>query len=199
MAWLKRSYKRDWLQRTPWLNCVSYKHELSNNSVWEIKPEFIDVDRNKLCWDNYYPVEQIQATFELTFTIGSEILKIHSNQNIGPGDALKDYVRKLELMNNVIQRFISEYKTHFDASKVFVLKEFLNSSTGPSAVFTSMIAIGTSTTHGFFFDLASCTDKGRLYEDKEKNFIEMLVKLNKFMCGAITDAKAALDTYKGKL
>jgi hypothetical protein len=199
MAWLKRTYKRDWLQRSPWLNSVSYKHELSNNSVWELKPEFIDVHPNKLCWENYYPVEQIQATFELTFSIGSEIITIHSNPNIGPSDALKDYVRKLELMNSMIQRFLSEYKTYFDKSKVFVLKEFLNDSDGVSGVYTSMIAIGTSVTHNFFFEIASCIDKNRLYEEKEKNFIEILIKLNKFIHSAITDAKTAMETYKGKL
>jgi hypothetical protein len=199
MAWLKRSYKRDWLQRSPMLNTVSYRHELSNVTAWELKPESMDMDQKKLTWDDYYPVEKIHAVFELTFGMGSEIIKIHSNPNIGPSDALKDYVRKLEQMKELISRFLCEYKPHYEMDKTFVLKEFLNSNTGPSAVFTSMIAMGTSTTHDFFFDLASCTDKARIYETKEKDFIELVVKLNKFMAAAITDAKSALDTYKGRL
>lgn len=83
--------------------------------------------------------------------------------------------------------------------KVFVIREFLNDDTGVSAVYTSTFAIGTSLTHDFFIDVASCTDKARLYEYKETNFIELVVKLNKFMTSAITDAKAVVDTYKGRL
>ena len=199
MAWVKRTFKRDWLQRSPSLNTVSYRHELSNTTVWTVKPEKGELDPSQLTRDDYYPREQMFAIFELTFGIGSQIVKLHANNNIGPMDALKDYVRKLELIRDVLGRFISEYKDYFDRDKVFVIKDFLNSTTGPSAVYTSTIAIGTSTTHDFFFEIASCEDKARLYEHKEKDFVELIIKLNKFITSAITDAKAAMETYKGRL
>ncbi|KAB3419330.1 hypothetical protein F9Z84_07460 [Escherichia coli] len=200
MAWLKRSYKRDWIQRSPKLNTVSFRHELSNSTRWELKPESENVPEKDRRWStDYTPVEFINPIFELTFSIGSEIIKLHANDNIGASDALRDYVKKLGVIRDVLNRFLREYKPHYEAGKVFVLKEFLNSSTGPSAVYTSMVAVGTSVTHDFFFDIASCTDKARLYEYKEKNFIEVLVKLTKFITTAITDAESTLDKYKGRL
>jgi hypothetical protein len=39
----------------------------------------------------------------------------------------------------------------------------------------------------------------QIYADKEKNFIEVLVKLTKFITTAITDAESTLDKYKGRL
>ena len=164
MAWLKRSYKRDWLQRSPKLNTISFRHELSNSTRWELNPESENIQVNERTWSkDYTPVEFIHPTFELVFSIGSEIIKLHANDNIGGNDALKDYVRKLGVMRDLINRFLSDYKQHYGAGKTFVLKEFLNSSTGPSAVYTSMVAVGTSTTHDFFFDIASCAEKARHY------------------------------------
>lgn len=199
MAWVKRTFKRDWLQRSPSLNTVSYRHELSNTTVWTIKPEKADSEPSSLTQDDYYPHEHMFAIFELTFGIGSQIVKLHANNNIGVTDALKDYVRKLEQLRDLLNQFLSSYKDYYDMNKVFVLKEFLNTTTGASAVYTSMIAIGTSVTHDFFFDIASCEDKARLYETKERDFVELIVKLNKFITSAITDAKTAMETYKGRL
>ncbi|AEV89738.1 hypothetical protein OBP_301 [Pseudomonas phage OBP] len=200
MTWVKRTYKRDWLQRSPYLNTVSFRHELSNQTRWEIKPESIDKNERKLTWaDDYYPVEEMIATFELVFSIGSEIIKLHANDFIGPSDALKDYVRKITLIKEVIGHFIRDYKSFHDKDAPFIIKEFLNSSEGPSAIYTSTIAISCSSTHSFFFEIGSCDDKARLYIEKEKDFLEMLIKLQKFLSGAITDAQAALDTYKGRL
>lgn len=199
MAWVKRTFKRDWLQKSPSLNSVSYRHELSNRTVWEIKPEKENTEPSMLTRDDYYPREQMFTVFELVFQIGSQIVKLHANPNIGGGDALKDYVRKLEQFRDLLGRFLAVYKDHYDRDRVFVMKEFLNSDTGPSAVYTSMVAVGTSVTHDFFLDIASCEDKARLYETKEKEFVELLVKLSKFITSAITDAKAAMETYKGRL
>lgn len=199
MAWVKRTFKRDWLQKSPSLNSVSYRHELSNRTVWEIKPEKENTEPSMLTREDYYPREQMFTVFELVFQIGSQIVKLHANPNIGGGDALKDYVRKLEQFRDLLGRFLAVYKDHYDRDRVFVMKEFLNSDTGPSAVYTSMVAVGTSVTHDFFLDIASCEDKARLYEQKEKEFIELLVKLSKFITSAITDAKTAVETYKGRL
>lgn len=200
MAWLKRTNKRDWLQRAPKLNTVSFRHELSNITSWQVKPESEDKDPNKRTWaDDYYPVEVIQCIFELTFSIGSEIIKLHANDFVGASDALKDYTRKLELIRDVLQRFVRDYKPFYDKEKAFIIKEFLNGSEGPSAIYTSTVAISTSITHGFFFEIASCDDKARLYVDKEKDFLEVITKLNKFLTSAITDARSALETYKGRL
>lgn len=199
MAWVKRTFKRDWLQKSPSLNSVSYRHELSNRTVWEIKPEKENTEPSMLTREDYYPRELMFTIFELVFQIGSQIVKLHANPNIGGGDALKDYVRKLEQFRDLLGRFLAVYKDHYDRDRVFVMKEFLNSDTGPSAVYTSMVAVGTSVTHDFFLDIASCEDKARLYETKEKEFVELLVKLSKFITSAITDAKAAMETYKGRL
>lgn len=200
MAWVKRTYKRDWLQRSPMLNTVSFRHELSNQTRWEVKPESEDKDVNKRTWDDdYYPVEEMVACFQTTFSIGSEIIKLHANDFIGPSDALKDYVRKINLIKDVIGRFIRDYKSFNDKDAPFIIKEFLNSSEGPSAIYTSTVAVSCSPTHSFFFEIASCDDKARLYIDKEKDFLEMLIKLQKFLTTAITDAQSALDTYKGRL
>lgn len=200
MAWLKRTHKRDWLQRSPYLNAVGFTHELSNTTVWELKPESEDKDEKKRTWaDDYYPVEQIQSNFELFFSIGSEVIKLHANDFIGPSDALKDYTRKIELLKDIIQRFIRDYKPFYEKDKPFIIKEFLNGSEGASAIYTSTCAISCSVTHGFFFEIASCDDKARLYFFKEKSFLEMLAKLQKFLTSAITDAKTTMDTYKGRL
>ncbi|EBY9763870.1 hypothetical protein D5W64_12225 [Salmonella enterica subsp. enterica serovar Saintpaul] len=200
MAWLKRTHKRDWLQRSPFLNAVGFTHELSNDTVWELKPESEDKDPNKRTWaDDYYPREEIVGTFELFFSIGSEVIKLHANDFIGMSDALKDYIRKIELIKDAIQRFIRDYKPFKEKNKPFIIKEFLNGSEGPSAIYTSTVAISWSTTHSFFFEIASCDDKARLYFFKEKDFLEMLIKLQKFLTSAITDAKTTANTYKGRL
>lgn len=200
MAWVKRTYKRDWLQRSPYLNTVSFRHELSNQTRWEVKPESEDKDVNKRTWaDDYYPVEVMVATFEIIFSIGSEIIRLHANDFIGPNDALKDYVRKITLVKDIIGRFIRDYRKFHDKDAPFIIKEFLNGSEGASAIYTSTVAISCSSTHSFFFEIASCDNKARLYVDKEKDFLEMLIKLQKFLSTAITDAQAALDTYKGRL
>lgn len=200
MAWLKRSYKRDWIQRSPYLNTVSYKHELSNISTWEVKPEFLDNPKESLKWpESWYPVEIIRAVFEINFSIGSEMIRIHANENIGPGDALRDYVRKLEQLKDILGRFLRDYKTHFEMDKTFTLKEFLYNEDATHSLYTSSVAIGVSHYSGFFFEVSSCERKGRLYENKEKDFLEVINKLIKFFATAITDAKATLDTYKGKL
>lgn len=199
MAKLKRTFKRDWLQRSPYLNSVSYRHELSNSTDWVLKPEKENVNPSLLTNDDYHPQEVIFGVFELTFSIGSQIVKLHANDNIGLSDALKDYIRKAEQIKSILSRFLAEYKPYYDMDKVFVIREFLNDDTGASAIYTSTFAIGTSVTHDFFIDVASCTDKARLYEYKEPMFIELVVKLNKFISSAITDAKAVVDTYKGRL
>lgn len=200
MAWIKRSYKRDWLQRNPKLNTVGYRHELSNQTVYELKPESEDKDPNKRNWsDDYYPVEQIFGLFELTFSIGSELIKIHANDNIGTGDSLKDYIKKIELMRDIVQRFVRDYKSFYDKSSSFIIKEFLNGSNGPSEIYTSTLAISTSVSHGFFFEVASCDDKARMYSWEEKEFLEILIKLIKFLTCTITDAQATLDKFKGRL
>lgn len=200
MAWLKRSYKRDWLQRVPMLNTVSYRHELSNGMSWELKPESENKDPLKLTWaDDYTPVEQVYGTFELMFSIGSEIIKLHANDFIGVSDALKDYIRKVTLIRENIGSFLRDYREFYDKDKPFIIKEFLNGSEGASAIYTSSMAISWSSTHGFFFEISSCDDKARLYVDKEKDFVEMLVKLQKFLMGVITDATTTADSYKGRI
>lgn len=197
MAWLKRSYKRDWLQRAPSLNTVAYKHEMSNVTTWDIKPEAIDKREQK--WpEDYYPHDILKVQFETIFSIGSNIIVLHANDFIDPMEALKDYHRKIELIRDVIQRFIRDYKKFYDRDSPFIIKEFLNGSEGASAIYTSTIAVSCSTTHDFFFEISSCDHKGRTYVLKEKDFLEMLHKLQKFILGASTDAKSALDTYKGK-
>lgn len=199
MAWLKRSYKRDWLQRQPSLNTVAYRHELSNVTAWAIKPEAIDKADNKRKWpEDYFPHEELLAKFETIFSIGSNIILLHANDFIDPLEALKDYHRKIELIRDVIQRFIRDYKKFYDRDDPFIIKEFLNGSEGPSAIYTSTVAISTSVTHNFFFEIASCDDKARMYMDKEKDFLEMLHKLQRFILTAATDAKSTIDTYKGK-
>lgn len=199
MAWVKRTFKRDWLQKSPSLNSISYRHELSNSTIWEVKPEKENTEPSMLTREDYYPREQMFIVFELAFHIGSQIVKLHANPNIGGGDALKDYIRKLNQIRDILGRFLNEYKEHYNIDKTFVIKEFLNSGSGPSAVFTSMIAVGTSLTHDFFIDIASCDTKARLYEHKEKEFVELVIKLNKIISSAITDAKNTMETYRGRL
>jgi hypothetical protein len=200
MAWVKRTYKRDWLQRSPYLNSVSFRHELSNQTRWELKPESEDKDERKRTWaDDYYPVEEMIATFEVVFNIGSEIIRLHANDFIGPSDALKDYVRKITLVKEVIGRFMRDYRAFHDKDAPFIIKEFLNGPEGASAIYTSTVAISCSSTHSFFFEIASCDNKARMYVDKEKDFLELLIKLQKFLSAAIADAQAAIDTYKGRL
>lgn len=199
-GWVKRTYKREWLQRTPSLNSIGYRHELSNQTVWHLKPEAEDVDPDKRNWkDHYFPAEQMNANFETYFSIGSEIIKLHANDFIGSVDALKDYARKIALIKDVVQRFLRDYKSFYNQDKPFIIKEFLNGAEGPSAIYTSTVAVSWSQTHDFFFEIASCDDKARMYEHNEKEFLEVLLKLQKFLTAAVTDAEATLSTYKGRL
>lgn len=198
MKWLKRNHKRDWLQRSPKLNTVSYCHELWEYPKYTLKEEAKNIPRAQRTMQHYDVGSTLRCNFELVFSIGSEIIKLHANDNIDVSDALEDYIRKLGVMREVLDRFLSGFKAHYDAEEVFVLKEFLNSSTGPSAVYTSMVAVGTSVTHDFFFDIASCTDKARLYETKEKEFVTLITKLTKFISTAIADTEIAIQKYKDK-
>lgn len=107
MAKLKRTFKRDWLQRSPYLNSVSYRHELSNSTDWVIKPEKENAEPSSLTQDDYHPQEVMFGVFELTFSIGSQIVKLHANNNIGLSDSLKDYIRKAEQMKSILTRFLA--------------------------------------------------------------------------------------------
>lgn len=198
MKWLKRSYKRDWLQRSPKLNTVSYCHELWEYPKYTLKKDAETIPRPQRTMEHYDVGVKLHCRFELVLSIGSEIIKLHANDNIDAFDALGDYIRKLGVIEDLLKRFLSDFKPHYDAGKNFVLKEFLNSSTGPSAVYTSMVAVGTSSTHDFFFDIASCTDKARLYEIKEKEFVSLITKLTKIIATAIADTEVTLEKYKDK-
>ncbi|QBZ70801.1 hypothetical protein pETSU_220 [Edwardsiella phage pEt-SU] len=172
---------------------------MSNVTSWDLKPEAMDKPDNKRKWpEDYFPYEEVQVKFETIFSIGSNIIILHANDFIDPFEALKDYHRKIELIREVTQRFIRDYKRFYEKDAPFIIKEFLNGSEGPSAIYTSTVAISCSTTHDFFFEIASCDVKARMYMTKEKDFLEMLHKLQRFILTAATDAKSTLDTYKGK-
>lgn len=199
MKWLKRAYKRDWLQKSPKLNTISSTCELWDYQIYTLKEGIDDVPVVERTIKDHYDIKLVTYfNLNLTFSIGSEIIKIHANDNLPISDALGDYIRKLGVMRGVLERFLSDFKPHYDAEQVFVLKEFLNSATGPSAVYTSMVAVGTSVTHSFFLDIASCTDKARLYEYTEKDFVNLITKLTKFITTTITDMEAIVEKYKDK-
>lgn len=199
-GWIKRSYKREWLQKSPMTNCVSYRHELRNNTVYSIPPDFTgNLDNDKDWQKNLVPREEIFATFEMYFSIGSKLIRLHNTCQFSPSDALSDYIRKIKVIKELINRFIRDYKQHYDKRKAFTLKEFLNGSEGHTAMFTSTCALSWTHTHDFFFEIASCDDKARLYIYDEKEFIEIMNKLQKILTSAINDAQATLDTYKGRM
>lgn len=199
MTWLKRSYKRDWLQRAPSLNSIAHKHELWNRTIWEPKPECMDKDPAKLVRSDYMPVEQINTRTEIIFSIGSNIVIIHDNENQTVAEGLKEYVRKLELLKEVINGFVRDYPRHLDAMTPFTVKKFLNPDTGPCAMYTSTVALSITDSHGFFFEIASCDDKARAYLKDEKELLEVTTKIIRVLSTSITEVKTTLETYKGRI
>lgn len=199
MSWLKRSYRRDWLQRSPSLNTIALKHELWNRTIWELKPEAMDKDPNKVTKSDYMPVEQINTGTELIFSIGSEIIIIHANDNLTVGESLKDFINKMIVLRNVISDFVRDYPHHVDTMTPFTIKKFLNSDTGASAMFTSTAAMSITETHGYYFEVSSCDNKARLYITSEKEMLEITTKILKMIAILITEANTTLDTYKGRI
>jgi len=179
---------------------VGYCHDLFTTTRWELKESAIDKDSRKLTLEDYFSVEEIQCTFEISFFIGGDIVTLSTNPYIGTSDALKDYVRKVAVIRNLFNVFLRDYKPYYEADKTFVLKEFLESSESHSAAFTSMVAIGRSTSDDyFFFDIASSDSKARLYESKEKHFLELATKMTKLLTVVILDAEEVLEKYKGRI
>lgn len=199
MSWLKRSYKRDWLQRTPSLNTIAHRHELWNRTVWELKPEAMDMDPNKVTKADYMPVEQINTCTEIIFSIGSEIVILHDNENQTVRESLKDFVVKLELLREIINGFVRDYPRHLDAMTPFTVKRFLNPDTGPCAMYTSTVAMSITESHGFFFEIASCDSKARLYIKTEKELLEITTKIIRVITTSITEVNTTLETYKGRI
>lgn len=130
MKWIKRSNKREWLQRSPSLSTVSGEFCLWNTTVWVPKEEFGETPPQKLSFKDCKPKKQLDFKAELIFSIRSHYAIIHANDFIGKVDSLKDYINKLNVVKNTIKEFLKNVQEKTLGDKSYTVKRFLNSDSG---------------------------------------------------------------------
>lgn len=196
MKWIKRSNKREWLQRSPSLSTVSGEFCLWNTTVWVPKEEFGETPPQKLSFKDCKPKKQLDFKAELIFSIRSHYAIIHANDFIGKVDSLKDYINKLNVVKNTIKEFLKNVQEKTLGDKSYTVKRFLNSDSGVSSVYTSTVVISRSPTFEYFFEISSCQDKCRLIEEKESEFILCLNKIEKVINFLLNECQEGLTLYK---
>lgn len=182
----------------PSLNTVGYLHEFYS----QVHRVFIGDGINKPIHKRVKGVDYTEeltytAIFDLNFSISGRVIKLHANDFISAKEAIDGYVVKIDLLKDIIERALSQYGEFYSKDTPFIIKEFLNEDKGPSAIYTSTVAISYSPTHYFFFELSSCDHKARLYFPTEAEFVSTLTKLSKLLTKCSNDAKAIGAKYLG--
>lgn len=171
MQYLLKEVKREWLEDGDRLTAGSYNLYLYKNQYKRKKEN---------SW-----IDFIAGDLKLTFYFRDHPIVIHANDFVSKYTSIQDFIDKLELMIGILEEAIEKISSHDDKSRNtspnIILKRFLNPDTGCSDIYTSTMAITSSPTHGYTFELASCDHKTRMTLYGKKEAIKFLSKLRDFI------------------
>lgn len=110
-------------------------------------------------WDSGSPT--FYGLTELKLYLGGAIIKLHSCDLGSQKYGLEDFIRKLNVIIKVLNKAIN-FLDHQTKHQRLIIKEFLNPDEGLIDLYTSMIAVTVTQTHGITFEIASCDLKRRI-------------------------------------
>lgn len=197
MGIIKRDSKRIWITKPPVLNSISYLVTLNTWDQYVLKEGKVIPKEGHYNWLEYYDKkETVDQCAELTFSIGSNIIKIHSPDFFEtPKANLENYIEKLNIMISVIDDFINAYGDKPKETRRYGIKRFLNPDEGDTSTYTSVFSIGTNN-GSFYFDISSCNYKGRMYFDTEVEFLRAINKVRLFITDLIKVVRNTLEHPK---
>lgn len=166
---------RTFLQDGDRLSAASFTH-----SVSLMKWTYEGVDMTKV-WDHT----------DMKLFFGGKIIKLHSCDLSNTHYGLTDFIRKLDVILNVVERAITFLSKRKNRSERFVEKSFLNPLNGHVDLYTSTIAITMTETHGITFEISSCDFKSRITLS-ERTALKFFTKFQTFI-------KKSRDTVQGTL
>lgn len=130
---------------------------------------------------------------EMKLFFGGKIIKLHSCDLSNAHYGLTDFVRKLDVILNVIGRAIKFLEKKPGYQERFIEKSFLNPLNGHVDLYTSTIAITITPTHGITFEIASCDFKSRITLTR-KFALKFFIKLSAFVQKARDAVQHTLNT-----
>lgn len=187
--------KRVWLEGNDRISAAVFQHHLTEQS-WlranknEESEEFVN----------------FHDSTKVTFFFGGDLIVIHSNDFIPVVDSYEDFVKKLKVIQNGVEDAMERLKAKDKETYYFNIKRFLNESEGPSSIYTSTIAITSSSTHGRTFEISDCDRKSRIYLGGRRPALKFLNRFNDFIIFCVGEVEKTLakhgDTlrdYKDKI
>lgn len=182
---LAKHVKRVWLETDHRLTCASYFLYL-----YESTYQFKTQGENE--WKKF-----LGGDLKLTFYFRDHPLIIHGNDMVSKWVSVQDFKDKVEQMNSIAKTAIE--KVESDKDRVaFSIKEFLNPNEGCSEIYTSTMAVTSSHSHGYTFEISSCDHKTRITLHGRKAFLAFMKKLQNFLwevvllCGDILEEHGEL-------
>ena len=187
--------KRVWLEGNDRISAAVFQHHLTEQSWLRANK-----DGETEEFVNFHDSTKV------TFFFGGNLIIIHSNDFIPIIDSYEDFIKKLKLIQNSVEDAMERLQSKDKETYHFNIKRFLNDSEGPSSIYTSTIAITSSSTHGRTFELSSCESKSRIYLGGRGNAVKFLKKFNEFIIFCVGEVEKTLakhgDTlreYKDKI
>lgn len=132
---------------------------------------------------------------EMKLFFGGKIIKLHSCDLSHAHYGLTDFVRKLDVILNIVGRAIKFLEGNPGYQERFVEKSFLNPLNGHVDLYTSTIAITVTPTHGITFEISSCDFKSRITLSR-KFALKFFIKLSGFVQKAKDAVQHTLNTQQ---
>lgn len=164
---LARVVKRSFLESKERISAISLIHHLT-------------------CTQYTNTVDDVTRTFyhdstKVTMFFGGSIIVLHTCDMMSVDEALLDFCKKLNVIIDVVQGALAHLEDKSVRSPKYSIKRFLNGDEGLSAIYTSMIAVTASESHGITFDIGSCDQKSRIYLGGRSYAIRFFKKLMGFV------------------
>lgn len=187
--------KRVWLEGNDRISAAVFQHHLTEQS-------WLRANKN----DESEEFVNFHDSTKVTFFFGGDLIVIHSNDFIPVVDSYEDFVKKLKVIQNGVEDAMERLKAKDKETYYFNIKRFLNESEGPSSIYTSTIAITSSSTHGRTFEISDCDRKSRIYLGGRRPALKFLNRFNDFIIFCAGEVEKTLakhgDTlrdYKDKI
>lgn len=187
--------KRVWLEGNDRISAAVFQHHLTEQS-------WLRVNKN----EESEEFVNFHDSTKVTFFFGGDLIVIHSNDFIPVVDSYEDFVKKLKVIQNSVEDAMERLKAKDKETYYFNIKRFLNESEGPSSIYTSTIAITSSSTHGRTFEISDCDRKSRIYLGGRRPALKFLNRFNDFIIFCVGEVEKTLakhgDTlrdYKDKI
>lgn len=176
--------KRVWLEGNDRISAAVFQHLLTEQSWLRANK-----DGETEEFVNFHDSTKV------TFFFGGGLIIIHSNDFIPVIDSYEDFINKLKVIQNSVEDAIERLQSKDKERYYFNIKRFLNDSEGPSSIYTSSIAITSSTTHGRTFEIADCQSKSRIYLGGKGPSPRFLNRFNNFIIFCVGEVEKTLAKH----